>query len=87
MGIQPETTKTRRARRDEVALLMLPPDAPITLAEAAILATVSPRHLAEERSAGRGPKCYRLGAKAIRTTVGDVLAWVRSRAEEGSAGR
>jgi hypothetical protein len=82
MGNQPETTKTRRrAGRDQATLIVLAPDAPISLTEAAILASISPRHLAEERSAGRGPKCYRLGAKAIRTTVGDVLAWVRSRAE------
>lgn len=82
MSEQAQTTKPyRRERRDQAALLALPHEAPITLAEAAILASVSPRHFAEERSAGRGPKCYRLGAKAIRTTVGDVLAWVRSRAE------
>lgn len=77
-----QTTKRQhRTRRDQAALLALPPEAPISLAEAAVLASVSPRHLAEERSIGRGPKCYRLGAKAIRTTVGDVLAWVKSRAE------
>lgn len=82
MSDQPQTTKpSRRERRNQAALVALPSDAPITLAEAAILASLSPRHLAEERSAGRGPKCYRLGAKAIRTTVGDVLAWVKSRAE------
>ena len=82
MNTQSQTTKaTRRAGRDEVSLLMLPPDAPLTLAEAAILATVSLRHLMAERSLGRGPKCYTLGRKAIRTTKADVLAWVKSRAE------
>ncbi len=62
-------------------LLALAPEAPISLTEAAILAAVSLRHMAQERALGRGPKCYRLGEKAIRTTVGDVLAWVKSRAE------
>ncbi len=82
MGIQPETTKTkRRAGRDEVSLLMLPPEAPITLTEAAILATVSLRHLMAERSLGRGPRSYSLGRKAIRTTKGDALAWATSRPE------
>lgn len=78
METQSQTTKTGR---DEVSLLMLPPEAPLTLAEAALLATVSLRHLMAERSAGRGPKCYSLGPRAIRTTKADVLAWVKSRAE------
>jgi len=82
MSQAPQTPKTRRrAGREQSALIALAPDAPISLTEAAILASISPRHLAEERSAGRGPKCYRLGAKCVRTTVGDVLAWVKSRAE------
>ncbi len=82
MSGQTKESKTgRRERRDQGALLALPPEAPITLAEAAIIASICPRHLAQERALGRGPKCYRLGEKAIRTTVGDVLAWVRSRAE------
>lgn len=76
-----DTPKTSRASRNVSLLLALPPEAPITLDEAASIASVSRRHLAQERAAGRGPACYRLGAKAIRTTVGDVLAWVRSRAE------
>ena len=82
MGTQSQTTKAaRRTGRDEVSLLTLPPEAPLTLAEAALLATVSLRHLMAERSLGRGPKCYTLGARAIRTTKADVLAWVKSRAE------
>jgi len=82
MSQEASTTKTsRREGREQSALLALAPEAPISLAEAAILASVSLRHLAQERSAGRGPKCYRLGAKCVRTTVGDVLSWVRSRAE------
>lgn len=80
MSDSPKTGR-RRGGRDASLLLALPPDAPITLAEAASIASVSPRHLAQERALGRGPKCYRLGEKAIRTTVGDVLAWVKSRAE------
>jgi hypothetical protein len=76
-----EQTKATKARRDQAALLALPPEAVLTLEEAARVANVSPRHLAQERALGRGPKCYRLGEKAIRTTVGDVLAWVKSRAE------
>lgn len=77
-------TKTtgRREGRDEAALLALPPEAPITLAEAATLATVSLRHLMAERSLGRGPKCYSLGRKAVRTTKADVLAWATSRPEK-----
>lgn len=76
-----DTPKTSKAGRDVSLLLSLPAEAPITLEEAASIASVSRRHLAQERASGRGPKCYRLGEKAIRTTVGDVLAWVRSRAE------
>lgn len=80
MSDSPKTGR-RRGGRNVSLLLALPPDAPITLAEAASVASVSLRHLAQERALGRGPKCYRLGEKAIRTTVGDVLAWVKSRAE------
>lgn len=77
-----EPTKTkRRAGRDQSFLLALPSDAPITLAEAAVLLTVSLRHLMQERALGRGPRCYRLGPKSIRTTKGDALAWARERAE------
>lgn len=73
---------TRRAGREQSVLLTLPHDAPITLTEAAILATVSLRHLMAERSLGRGPKCYSLGRKAIRTTKGDALSWATSRPEQ-----
>ena len=77
------STKTaRQSGRDQASLLSLPPEAPITLAEAALLATVSLRHLMAERSLGRGPKCYTLGRKAIRTTKGDALAWATSRPEK-----
>lgn len=83
MGTQSQTTKaTRRAGRDQAALLVLAPDAVLTLTEAALLATVSLRHLMAERSLGRGPKCYSLGRKAIRTTKADVLAWATSRPEK-----
>lgn len=80
MSDQITDTKTR-AGRDQAALLSLPPEAPITLAEAATLATVSLRHLMAERSRGRGPKVYRIGAKSLRTTKADALAWATSRPE------
>lgn len=79
MSEQPKTK--RRAGRDQHALLALPPDAPVTLAEASVIASISLRQLMEERTLGRGPKVYNLGRKALRSTVGDVLAWVKSRAE------
>lgn len=66
-------------------LLSLPRDVPITLREAALVAGVSLRHLMAERSLGRGPRAYRLGDKAIRSTVADALSWVSSRAEGASA--
>ncbi|MCC6676414.1 MAG: hypothetical protein IT436_04660 [Phycisphaerales bacterium] len=78
-------TARKRAARDQAALLALPPDAVLTLPEAARVAAVSARHLAQERALGRGPKCYRLGEKAIRTTLADVLAWVKARAEVSPA--
>jgi hypothetical protein len=81
MGTQFETKKATRTGRDQAALIALPSDAPISLAEAAILASVSLRLLAQERTLGRGPRTYRLGPKCVRSTVGDVLAWVKSRAE------
>lgn len=81
MGIDKATKAKRRAGREQAVLLALAPEAPISLAEAAVLASISLRHLSQERALGRGPTCYRLGEKAIRTTVGDVLAWVKSRAE------
>lgn len=68
-------------RRDASLLLSLPRETPITLTEAAGIAACSLRHLMAERSLGRGPKCYSLGRKAIRTTIGDVLAWSVSRPE------
>lgn len=85
MGIDSTKTK-RRAGRDQAALLLLAPDAVLTLAEAALLCAISLRHLTQERALGRGPRTYRLGPRAVRTTRADVEAWVRSRAE-GSAGR
>lgn len=78
-------TKTRKSSkrdaRDVTVLLSLPPDAPITLSEVAIIAATSKRFVMGERAIGRGPRCYALGGKAIRSTVGDALAWVKSRAE------
>lgn len=82
MSNRPKTTKTRRrAGRDSSLLLTLPHDTPITLSELAVIATVSLRHVMQERALGRGPKVYTLGPKVIRSTVGDAFAWVKSRAE------
>jgi hypothetical protein len=71
----------RREAREVVLLLSLPREAPITLAEAARIAACSLRHLMAERALGRGPKVYSLGAKTIRSTVGDALAWATARPE------
>lgn len=71
----------RRRARDASLLLTLPRETPITLAEAASIAAVSLRHLMAERSLGRGPRVYTLGAKCLRSTVGDVLAWATARPE------
>lgn len=82
MGIQSQTPKTkRRAGREQSVLLALPPDAPITLAEVAVIAACSLRLVMQERTLGRGPAVYRVGPKTLRSTVGDALAWVKSRAE------
>jgi hypothetical protein len=82
MRTQSQTPKTkRRAGREQAVLLALPPDAPITLSEVAVIAACSLRLIMQERSLGRGPKVYNLGPKTIRSTVGDALAWIRSRAE------
>lgn len=82
MRAQSQTPKTkRRAGREQSVLLALPPDAPITLSEVAVIAACSLRLIMQERSLGRGPKVYNLGPKTIRSTVGDALAWIRSRAE------
>jgi hypothetical protein len=71
----------RRRERDLSLLLTLPRETPITLSEVAIIASVSLRHVMAERSLGRGPKTYNLGDKCLRSTVGDALSWVNSRAE------
>jgi hypothetical protein len=71
----------RRRERDLTILLTLPRETPITLSEVAIIASVSIRHVMAERSLGRGPKTYNLGEKCLRSTVGDALSWVNSRAE------
>jgi hypothetical protein len=71
----------RRRERDLSLLLTLPRETPITLSEVAIIASVSLRHIMAERSLGRGPKTYNLGDKCLRSTVGDALSWVNSRAE------
>lgn len=75
------TQETSKRARDSAVLVTLPPETPITLEEAARIATVSLRHLMQERSLGRGPTVYKLGPKTLRTTVADVLEWVRSRPE------
>lgn len=75
------TQETSKRGRDSAVLLTLPPETPITLEEAARIATVSLRHLMQERSLGRGPTVYRLGPKTLRTTVGDALKWATSRPE------
>jgi hypothetical protein len=82
VSTQPETTKTRRrAGREQSVLLALPPDAPITLSEVALIAACSLRLVMQERTLGRGPKVYRVGPKTLRSTVGDAIAWVKSREE------
>lgn len=82
MSDQKKTSMTkRRAGREQSVLLALPPDAPITLSEVAVIAACSLRLIMQERSLGRGPKVYNLGPKTIRSTVGDAMAWIRSRAE------
>lgn len=75
---------TRARTRTASLLLTLPRETPITLAEVAAIAACSLRHVAQERALGRGPKCYTLGAKTIRSTVGDALTWATSRPEVSS---
>ncbi len=82
MSTSTSTRARKREEREASVLFALPSEAPITLGEAAMLASVSLRHLMAERSLGRGPKCYTLGRKAIRTTKGDALAWATSRPEK-----
>lgn len=82
MRITPKDNPSREQRvRSASLLLTLPGTTPITLAEVAAIAACSLRHVAQERALGRGPKCYSLGAKAIRSTVGDALAWATARPE------
>lgn len=82
MSVAPKNKRSReRQTRDVATLLALPREAPCTLAEVAAIAAVSLRHVAQERALGRGPKVYSLGAKAIRSTVGDALVWATSRPE------
>jgi hypothetical protein len=77
----PDKPTKRRRERDLSLLLTLPRETPITLSEVAIIASVSLRHIMAERSLGRGPRTYNLGDKCLRSTVGDALSWVNSRAE------
>lgn len=85
MSTPPKTTKTRRrAGREQAVLLALPSDAPITLSEVAIIAACSLRLVMQERTRGRGPAVYRVGPKTLRSTVGDAISWVKSRAEARS---
>lgn len=72
-----------RTERDR--LLALPPEAPLTLCEAATVAQVSLRSLMQLRSLGRGPKVRRLGPKTLRTTLKDTFDWLASFPVEGGA--
>lgn len=50
----------------------------LTTREAATLIHISPRTLEGYRLRGGGPPFYRVGGRAIRYDVGEVLAWAKS---------
>lgn len=74
----------RRAERLITSLAMIDREQHLKRARVADLLEVSAATLAQWDTRGRGPKVTRLSPGCVRYRIGDLLDWLRERAEQSA---